>query len=112
MAWPLAVRAQQPIPIVGFLHSQSRDDPFEHLVAAFRQGLGELGFVEGRNVIIEFRWAEGHPERLPALANDLVRLPVAVLVGGGGNVSVSGSNHVHSDRLSGDGRPGQIGRSR
>ena len=84
---PLAARAQQPMPVVGFLHSQTRD-PFEHLVLAFRQGLGEIGFVEGRNVSIHFRWAEGHPERLLSLAADLVSLPVAVLVAAGGNASV------------------------
>src|SRR6516225_6924748 len=86
IAWPIAVRAQQPVPVVGFLHSESRA-PYENLVAAFRQGLGELDFIEGKNVIIDFRWAEGHPDRLAPLASDLVRIPVAVLVAGGGNLA-------------------------
>ena len=78
-AWPLAVRAQQAaMPVIGFVHSAS-PDPFAHLVRAFRQGLAETGFVEGRNAAIEFRWAEGRYERLPALVADLVHRPVAVL---------------------------------
>jgi len=82
---PLAARAQQPtMPIVGFLNSAS-PTPFAHLVAAFRKGLGEAGFVEGRNVAIEFRWAEGHYDRLPAFADELVRRPVSVLVTTGGD---------------------------
>ena len=85
-AWPAIASAQQPVPVVGFLHSESRA-PYENLVAAFRQGLGELDFIEGKNVIIDFRWAEGHPDRLAPLASDLVRIPVAVLVAGGGNLA-------------------------
>src|SRR5262252_3478152 len=66
-AWPLAVRVQQPaIPVVGFLHSAS-PEPNAHLVAAFRQGLSESGYAEGRNVAIEYRWAENHYDRLPGL---------------------------------------------
>ncbi len=86
-AWPLAARAQTSLPVVGFLHSQS-EGPFSHLVAAFRQELGDQGFVEGRNVAIEFRWAEGRLERLASLAGELVRLPASVLVVGGGNLAV------------------------
>ena len=79
-AWPLAARAQQPtIPVVGFLRS-TPSASFDHLVAAFRQGLSEAGFVDGRNVAIQQRWAEGRDDRLPALLADLIRLKAAVIV--------------------------------
>jgi putative tryptophan/tyrosine transport system substrate-binding protein len=87
--WPLAARAQQAaIPVVGFLSGQS-PGPATHLVAAFRQGLAEVGFVEGRNVAFEFRWAENQYDRLPTLAADLVRHQVAVIVAtaGGGTLA-------------------------
>jgi putative ABC transport system substrate-binding protein len=80
-AWPVAAAAQQPaVPVVGYLHSGS-PETFAHLVAAFRKGLGETGYVEGRNVAIEFRWAQDEPDRLPELAADLVRRRVAVIAG-------------------------------
>jgi hypothetical protein len=77
VAWPLAARAEQPaVPIVGFLRSTSPADS-THLVTAFRQGLMEAGFVEGQNLAIEFRYAEGREDRLPVLVADLIRRPVA-----------------------------------
>jgi ABC-type uncharacterized transport system substrate-binding protein len=79
-AWPLAARAQQPaMPVVGFLRN-TPSTSFDHLVAAFRQGLSEAGFVDGRNVAIQQRWAEGRDDRLPALLADLISLKAAVIV--------------------------------
>lgn len=82
MAWP-----QQPtVPLIGFMSGRSPDDS-SHLLAAFHRGLGEAGFVEGKNVAIEYRWALGQYERLPALAAELVKRPVAVIAAVGGELS-------------------------
>ena len=79
VAWPLVVRAQQPtMPVIGFLNSGTREG-FADFLAAFHQSLNQAGFVEGRNVAIEYRWAEGAYDRLPALAADLVRRRVTVI---------------------------------
>jgi putative tryptophan/tyrosine transport system substrate-binding protein len=87
LAWPLSVRAQQPaMPVIGFLSSRSPGES-NGVVAAFRQGLGEAGFVEGQKVVVAFRWAEGRYDRLPALAADLVDQRVAAILAAGGSPS-------------------------
>jgi putative ABC transport system substrate-binding protein len=79
VALPLAVRAQQTaIPVIGFVHGGSADASAHH-VAAFRQGLGETGYVENQNVTVEYHWLDGRYDRLPALMSDLVRRRVAVI---------------------------------
>jgi putative tryptophan/tyrosine transport system substrate-binding protein len=88
-AWPLAARAQRPtMPVIGFLDSSSADD-YAAFLAAFRVGLNEAGFVEGRNISIEYRWADGRYDRLPAFAAELVRVPVTVLVATGITAAVA-----------------------
>src|SRR4051812_21437380 len=82
-AWPLAAQAQQLVPRIGLLSSRSRAES-EQVIAAFRRGLGEAGFSEGRNVAIEYRWADGRYDQLPMLAADLVATRVAIVFAAGG----------------------------
>ena len=83
VAWPVLGRAQQPVPVIGFLGSASAA-LFSGQLQAFREGLGVVGYVEGRNMMIEYRWAEGRYDRLPELAADLVRRNIAAIVTSGG----------------------------
>ena len=101
VVWPIAGRAQQPaMPVIGFLRSSTAEGS-AHLVAAFREGLKEADYIDGRNVVIEYRWAEGQTDRLPALADDLVRRQVTVIIASASDFShCSESGNIHdSDRL-------------
>jgi putative tryptophan/tyrosine transport system substrate-binding protein len=94
--WPLVAAAEQrAMPVIGWLHSlsESRSAP---VVAAFRQGLREIGYIEGQNIAIEYRWAEGHYDRLPELAADLVSRKVDVIVTGGGSTAALAAKNASS----------------
>ena len=83
-SWPLAARAQQAtVPVIGYLSARSPEDT-THLVEAFRRGLKETGFIDGQNVTVEYRWALGQYDRLPAMAAEFARRPVSVIVATGG----------------------------
>jgi len=89
-AWPIAARAQQTMPVIGYLHSTSLEGYGDNL-RAFHQGLKEGGYVAGENVTIEYRWADNRIDRLPALADDLVRRRVAVIAAGGATATMAAS---------------------
>src|SRR5262245_39307618 len=88
-AWPLAARAQQPrMPVIGFLNSYSSSDAFaQHFLSAFHQGLKQAGYVEGQNVVVEYRWAGNEYERLTAMAAELVSRQVSVIATGSASVA-------------------------
>src|SRR5262245_51617421 len=95
-AWPLAARAQQTaMPVIGFIYSAS-PDPVAHRLRAFRQGLKETGYVEGENIVIEYRWAESRIDRLPEMVTDLIRRQVTVLTAMSGGAAVAAEAATHN----------------
>jgi putative tryptophan/tyrosine transport system substrate-binding protein len=119
--WPLVAQAQQPLPVIGWLFGVS-SEAGQPTLAAFRKTLGDAGYVEGRNVLFEYRWADGQYDRLPAMAADLVARPVTLIVTGGGEpaafaakaatstipiVMVGGSDPVKEGLVASLNRPGR-----
>ena len=111
-AWPIVARAQQSaMPVIGYLGSES-PDAFAGRLRAFRQGLSETDYVEGKNVAIEYRWAENQYDRFPALLADFVRSEVTVIVAvtlHSPGTRGEGGDHDYTDRLCDSGGPGQTG---
>src|SRR5262252_1504891 len=105
-AWPLAVSAQQSVPMIGFLRSTS-SAPFAGLVASFRRGLNEARLVEGRNVTVDYRWADNQPAQLPALVAELIGRKVAVTRERRGGACGQGGNGDNPNRLRGWKRSGR-----
>src|SRR4051794_18971473 len=95
VVWPITASAQKPMPVIGFLHSTS-PGPNAPNVVAFRQGLSDGGYIDGQNVAIEYRWAEGHYDRLPALAADLVARKIDVIAtsGAGGPAAKNATSTI------------------
>jgi putative tryptophan/tyrosine transport system substrate-binding protein len=97
-AWPLAARAQAALPVIGYFSARSPNTDVA-MLAAFHRGLGEAGYVEGKNVAIEFRWANGQMDRLPELAADLVQRRVSVIVTTGGPLSARSRPNQRQQRF-------------
>ena len=111
VAWPFGADAQQPMPVIGWLSSGSLEsDNIPARLPAFRRGLSEMGYVEGQNVTIEYRWAEGQYDRFPALAAHLVRLQTMVIVtpGPSQTFAAKAGDLDYSDRLRYRRRPGPV----